>query len=170
VSKLATDWLPSLDTEYPDAPITLLDKDLTITVNNGTREDFLWEIGSGANWVSYHVAVTLALHQHFSTLEQSPVPNYIIYDQPSQVYFPSKLSTVKVDDSKENVDPDLLDEDLQQVQKIFNVFSEAIEKTGNNLQVIVLDHAPSNLVKKLSNGNLVEEWREGIKLVPVEWL
>ena len=50
------------------------------------------------------------------------------------------------------------------------MFSEAINKTNHNLQVIVLDHAPSNLINELENGHLVEEWRDGVKLVPVHWL
>ena len=166
VNKLATDWLPSLDTENPDAPISLSEQEMTIKVNNNGREDYLWEIGSGANWVSYHVAISLALHQHFSELVQSPVPSYIIYDQPSQVYFPSKLNNPVTNDVSLMEE----DEDIVQVQKIFNVFSEAIKKTNQNLQVIVLDHAPSSLVSNLDNGHLVEEWREGIKLVPMDWI
>lgn len=169
VNKFATDWLPYLDTENPDAPISLSEKELTIKVNNGGREDYLWEIGSGANWVSYHVAITLALHQHFASLDQSPVPNYIIYDQPSQVYFPSKLNA-KTNAKPEEIDSMEQDEDILQVQKIFNVFSAAITKTNNNLQIIVLDHAPSTLATSLKNGHLVEEWRDGIKLVPLDWL
>lgn len=170
VNKLATDWLPSLDTENPEAPISLSEKEMTIKVNNNGREDYLWEIGSGANWVSYHVAISLALHQHFSTLEQSPVPNYIIYDQPSQVYFPSKLNNQTDEgNGKQAISLMEQDEDILQVKKIFNVFSKAIIKTNNNLQVIVLDHAPSTLVTDLENGHLVEEWRDGIKLVPVNW-
>ena len=172
VNKLATEWLPHLDTENPDYPISLSEKELTIKVNSGTREDYLWEIGSGANWVSYHVAITLALHQHFSKLPISPVPNYIIYDQPSQVYFPGKLSTKVSSDNQKTGEVELMeqDEDILQVRKIFNVFNSAINKTKNNLQIIVLDHAPSTLVKSLENGHLVEEWRDGIKLVPLDWL
>lgn len=173
VNKLATEWLPQLDTENPDAPISLHEKELTIKVNHNGREDYLWEIGSGANWLSYHVAMTLALHQHFSSLEDSPVPNYIIYDQPSQVYFPSKLKHQANSDEERDADELALieqDEDIVQVKKIFEAFSSAIDKTGTNLQVIVLDHAPSTLVKTISNGHLVEQWRDGVKLVPMEWL
>ncbi|HAS4936949.1 TPA: DUF3732 domain-containing protein [Vibrio cholerae] len=169
VNKLASDWLPHLDTENPNAPISLHEKELTITVNSSGREDYLWEIGSGANWLSYHVAITLALHQHFSSLEASPVPNYIIYDQPSQVYFPSKLRHQATPEEDELA---LLeqDEDIVQVKKIFEAFNGAIEKTKDNLQIIVLDHAPSTLVKSIPKGHLVEEWRNGIKLIPLDWL
>lgn len=170
VNKFATDWLPYLDTEHPDLPVELSEKELTLKVINNGREDYLWEIGSGANWLSYHVAITLGLHQHFSKLENSIVPNYIIYDQPSQVYFPSKISSIKSNPESEGLSFYDEDEDLEQVQKVFKVFSRAIEKTKNNLQIIVLDHAPSSLATDLENGHLAEEWRNGVKLIPLEWL
>lgn len=174
VNKLATAWLPHLDTENPNAPVSLSAKELTVTVNNNGRRDYLWEIGSGANWVSYHIAITLALHQHFSTLTHCPVPNYMIYDQPSQVYFPSKLHHHRSEDIQINNDQelDLLknDEDIVQVQKIFKVFSDAIDKTNHNLQIIVLDHAPLTMLEEVKNGHLVEEWRNNIKLIPLDWL
>lgn len=98
-----------------------------------------------------------------------PVPNYIIYDQPSQVYFPSKLRHQATPEEDELA---LLeqDEDIVQVKKIFEAFNGAIEKTKDNLQIIVLDHAPSTLVKSIPKGHLVEEWRNGIKLIPLDWL
>ena len=33
----------------------------------GDRQDFLWEIGSGENWVGYHLAALLSLHEFFLT-------------------------------------------------------------------------------------------------------
>lgn len=44
------------------------------------------------------------------------------------------------------------DEDIVQVKKIFEAFNGAIEKTKDNLQIIVLDHAPSTLVKVFLKG------------------
>ena len=84
--------LPELDSERPNDPIELVINDLTIKVKGPSREDYLWEIGSGANWLSYHVAVSLALQQFFIENSPSPVPGFIVYDQPSQVYFPQKLA------------------------------------------------------------------------------
>lgn len=53
--------IPNLDAEWPNAPIRLLIDDLKLKVIHTEREDYLWEIGSGANWLAYHIAVTLAL-------------------------------------------------------------------------------------------------------------
>jgi len=54
------------------------------------RPDYLWEIGSGENWMGYHLAALLALHGVFLGLgANNPAPSFLVIDQPSQVYFPS---------------------------------------------------------------------------------
>jgi hypothetical protein len=58
VAHQANRLVPQLDAEWPDAPIRLLIEDLTVKVLRGSREDYLWEIGSGANWLAYHVAIS----------------------------------------------------------------------------------------------------------------
>ena len=65
VEKYAGEIVPRLDAEWPDAPIRMSVPDLTIKVVQTDREDYLWEIGSGANWLAYHLAVTLALQRFF---------------------------------------------------------------------------------------------------------
>lgn len=157
--------LPDLDAEHPEDPVLLSIDDLTVKVQGADREDYLWEIGSGSNWLAYHIAITLGLQQFFVGLEQSPIPNFIIYDQPSQVYFPKKLADQRDD---ENYDPELEDEDLAAVRKVFKVFSSVVQKC--NLQVIVLDHASEKVWADLDKIHFVEEWRGGKKLVPMEWL
>ena len=43
--------VPMLDAEWPTIPIRLYVPDLTVQVIQPDRQDFLWEIGSGANWL-----------------------------------------------------------------------------------------------------------------------
>ena len=131
------------------------------------REDYLWEIGSGANWLSYHVAVTLGLQEFFVDQKHSPVPRFLVYDQPSQVYFPRKLASTR---NKSDDDPTLLDEDVAAVQKVFTTLANAIAATKGKLQIIVLDHAGNNVWGDIANVSLVEEWRSIKKLVPLSWL
>jgi hypothetical protein len=159
--------MPSLDSERPDDPITLAINDLTIKVEGIEREDYLWEIGSGSNWLSYHIAVTLGLHQFFMSLKSSPVPSFIVYDQPSQVYFPKRLATRE---GEEDLDPALKDEDIAAVQKVFSTLSAVVGRGKGALQIIVLDHAPEDVWGGLKNIHLIEEWREGRKLVPLDWI
>lgn len=130
--------IPKLDGEWPDAPIRLVIQDLTVRVIRETRDDFLWEIGSGANWLAYHIALSLALQGYFLRLPQHPVPALLIYDQPSQVYFPARRAGRGTDDV---LDPTWESEDIVAVRKVFTLFDEIIEKTNGRLQIIVLDHA-----------------------------
>lgn len=84
-------------------------KDLHISVLiNGNNWHFLSEVGSASNWVSFHIALMCSLQEYFLQKEGSSVPSFIIFDQPSQVYFP-KLKR----DSIENEDePKYEDEDV----------------------------------------------------------
>ena len=159
--------LPILDMERPYDPISLSIDDLTIKVGGVEREDYLWEIGSGSNWLSYHVAITLGLQQFFLGLRHSPVPSFVAYDQPSQVYFPKRLA---VREDEADFDPEYRDEDIEAVQKVFAAFSLAVEGSGGRLQIIVLDHASENVWGDIEHVHCVEEWRNGTKLVPVSWL
>jgi hypothetical protein len=65
VNLFAGRLMPSLDAETPNDPVSLSDTEPTLKVQRVGREDFLWEIGRGSNWLSYHVAATLALRQFF---------------------------------------------------------------------------------------------------------
>jgi hypothetical protein len=167
ISANAQRHLPNLDTERPKDPITLSINDLTIKVTGPSRDDYLWEIGSGANWLSYHVAVSLGLQEFFIDQKHSPVPQFLVYDQPSQVYFPRKLASSR---SKSDDDPKLLDEDVVAVQKVFRTLSNAVASTKGKLQIIVLDHAGRNVWGDIDGVSLIEEWRNHKKLIPLSWL
>ncbi len=159
--------LPNLDLERPYDPIALSINDLTIKIGGVDREDYLWEIGSGSNWLSYHVAVTLGLQQFFLNLRHSPVPSFVAYDQPSQVYFPRRL-VIREDEG--DFDPKYKDEDIEAVKKVFGTFSLVVHGMSGKLQIIVLDHASENVWGDIENIHCVEEWRNGNKLVPLSWL
>jgi Protein of unknown function (DUF3732) len=164
VSGFMSRILPSLDAERPDDPVELNIDDLTIRVTGFSgRADNLWEIGSGANWLSYHVACTLALHELFLEHEASPVPGMLVYDQPSQVYFPQTLAR----EPAAGDDPRLRDEDVAAVRKVFEVLGRSVTSARGGLQVIVLDHAGRDVWGEVQG---VEEWRGGSALVPQSWL
>lgn len=167
ITAFSTRILPGLDAERPNDPIELSITDLTLRVKGRTREDYLWEIGSGANWLAYHVTISLALQQFFLEDLRSPVPGFLVYDQPSQVYFPRKLAGMG---QSATDDPALPDEDIEAVRKVFAVFSKLVADAKGKLQVIVLDHASDSVWGDVPNVHLVEEWRGGLKLVPTDWI
>jgi hypothetical protein len=168
VALFAQRHIPMLDAERPDDPISLSVADLTVMVRGATREDYLWEIGSGANWLSYHVALSLGLQEFFLGQKHSPVPGFLVYDQPSQVYFPRRLAEKRGE--LKNFDPKLDDEDVIAVRKVFSTLAAAVAGSKDRLQVIVLDHAGSDVWAEVPSVQLVEEWRDATKLVPLEWL
>ncbi|RDZ25986.1 DUF3732 domain-containing protein [Lysobacter silvisoli] len=161
--------IPKLDGEWGDAPVRLNPKDLTVQVYREGRIDYLWEVGSGANWLAYHVAITIALQIYFFKQPRHPVPAMLIYDQPSQVYFP-KLSPYEQRKS-EDYEPALKEqEDIAAVRKVFEVLSSCVKSTLGSIQIIVLDHADEQVWGDVPGVALVEEWRDGDMLVPADWL
>lgn len=157
-------FIPQLDAEWPDAPVRLMIDDLTVKVIRGTRDDYLWEIGSGANWLAYHVALTLALQDFFLKLPHHPVPGLLIYDQPSQVYFPRRTAG-----GPASAPVSWRDEDIDAVRKVFDLLGKQAGSSSGRLQVIVLDHAGEEVWGDLPGVVLAENWRDGA-LVPTEWL
>lgn len=165
VSRTMARLLPGLDSERPNDPAELNIDDLTIRVTGSTgRPDFLWEIGSGANWLSYHVAAMVGLHELFLSQPASPVPSLLVLDQPSQVYFPRTLAK----EAKEGDDPTIGDEDVAAVRKVFSTLSTATSEIAG-LQIVVLDHASEEVWREVDL-HVVEEWRDGKALVPLTWL
>ena len=159
--------LPHLDIENPNDPISLETNDLTIKVLGSERDDYLSEIGSGSNWLSYHLAVLLSLHQFYLSQRNSPVPAFLVLDQPSQVYFPKQVVSrdVEVGD-----DPKVRDEDVDAVRKAFEVMGSVALGENGKLQLIVLDHASRDVWGGIDGVVGLPEWRGGTKLVPMEWL
>jgi Protein of unknown function (DUF3732) len=177
ISSIIAVVLPDLDIEerYVDAPceLSIPDLALKISLESGVQH-FLSEIGSGSNWISYHIALTVALHRYFSAESNSPVASFVIYDQPSQVYFPRRLADEgrEVEEGTENeVDhaEDLTDEDVEAVKKIFKTVASAIAEDKGRWQALILDHAPDSMWQDIPNIHKVAEWRDGEKLIPTDW-
>lgn len=167
VNANAARLMPMLDSERPYDPLSLEIDDLTVKVTGSNRDDYLSEIGSGSNWLSYHIAVILALQQFFLSLEHSPVPGFLVLDQPSQVYFPKRLVVRETEIPEE---PQLTDEDIIAVRKAFDVMAHVAEAAKGRFQIIVLDHAGRDVWGNNPSIVTFEEWREGVKLVPEDWL
>ena len=79
----------SLDFEDEYRPINLnfglLDETFDIYQYQNNREKIhLYEMGSGANWVSCHIALFLSFLRYFAKQDNSPMPLFMFFDQPSQ--------------------------------------------------------------------------------------
>lgn len=157
--------IPKLDAEWPRAPIEMLIDDLTIKVVHLERKDFLWEIGSGANWLAYHIAVTLALQRFFIEQPNHCVPGFLVYDQPSQVYFPRGFEL-----EPEPQPGRTRDQDISAVRSVFQAIGDEVVAAKGTLQVIILDHAGPDVWGGIPGVALTEEWRDAAALVPSHWL
>ncbi len=130
--------------------------DETTTVNGPVP---LARMGSGENWVGYHVLAHLALHKWFRQKER-PVPGFLFLDQPSQAHYPPEKD---VNGAIEG----LKDEDQEAVMRLFKLIYDAAEEMAPGMQIIVTDHA--DLKTDWFAASVIARWRGHEKLVPQEW-
>lgn len=167
VSRRIAEYSKILLLEHWSEDVTLNEKELTLHFASAQgRRDFLWEIGSGANWMGYHIATLLSLHEYFLTVNNSPVPTFIIFDQPSQVYYPEKWPD---EEKKQEIE---VPEDIAGVRRVFKVMDQAISNTSGALQIIVTEHAGPNTWRDAKSINFVGNWRSDKDefLIPQSWL
>ena len=65
LSRRMTEWARSLDLEHSESPLRLDVKKLTIVADTGDGPVPMDRMGSGENWVGYHLIGHLGLHQWF---------------------------------------------------------------------------------------------------------
>ncbi|MFH0753667.1 MAG: DUF3732 domain-containing protein, partial [Candidatus Omnitrophota bacterium] len=162
-------YLMTLDVEekYKQISPKFSVKDLNIKVlSNDDNWHFLAEVGSASNWVSFHLALMCALQEYFIEQKLSCVPSLVIFDQPSQVYFPKlNREQKKVED-----DPQYQSEDVEAVKSMFRTLAKAVLASNGGWQSIILDHADSGIYGDIDGVCEVAEWRGGDKLIPVDWM
>lgn len=170
VSARIADYARDLRLEHAAENVRLNIRELTLQFRPlSGRTDFLWEVGSGQNWVGYHIAGLLALHEHFSNLPQNPVPRFLIIDQPSQVYFPEAWPAM--DETPGGNNPSERSPDIEGVRRIFGALAHFMSVLKGQFQVIVTEHAGSITWRGIDHVHLVGNWRAGHDdyLIPAEW-
>jgi hypothetical protein len=160
VGRDMTAWARELSLEHSEWPIGFEIKNLTVVAHRDSGPIRLPQMGSGENWMGYHVITHLALHKLFVE-KKRPVPGLLMLDQPTQVYFPPEPSE---DRSVE----DLEDDDREAVRRLFRLILNVTERLGGGLQVIITDHA--DLSEPWFRDAVIERWRGGPKLVPASWI
>jgi hypothetical protein len=161
------EYAKSLELEYRDDPIRFDLKNLEVVADTAQGPVPLRRMGSGANWVGYHLAAHFALH-HWFVQKDRPVPRFLFLDQPSQVYYPQDR------DAEGSLDV-LEEDDREAVKRMFRWMLDAMEGFQSKFQVIVIDHA--DLDEEWFQESIVvgmdgqpERWRRGRKLIPLSWL
>lgn len=154
-----TTWARTLDLEHSQFPLRLDIKKLTIVADTADGPVPMDRMGSGENWVGYHLIAHLALHKWF-TQRGRPTPRFLFLDQPSQVYFPPEKI---IDGSPVGVTED----DRAAVSRMFGFVFDIVAELMPNFQVIITEHADIN--EPWYQAAVVERWRGSAKLVPDSW-
>ena len=159
IGRTMTDLARRLELEHVECGVRLDLANLTVVTDTSDGPLPLQRIGSAANWIGYHLATHLGLHQFFVENDR-PVPRFLMIDQPTQAFYPS--DTAK---NEGTVD----DADRAAVLAMFTVMRDVVEVLAPRMQIIVSDHA--DLVDEAWFQDAVRHrWRGGIRLIPTEWL
>lgn len=180
IGELALARLQTLDSEeqYRQFPPIFKKRDMNIVIKDAKgKEHTLGEVGSASNWVALHIAVTCAFQEFFAAMKNpsSCVPNFMVYDQPSQVYFPCGKKDQKDPHAQgaPEVDEEPSETDKLAVKKIFATIAKSIsdtkERFGKTWQAIVLEHAGSDIYGDIEGINELPAWRNKTALIPHEW-
>ncbi|MGA9139032.1 MAG: DUF3732 domain-containing protein, partial [Methanocella sp.] len=163
ISSQMSKWANDLELEYKGYPYRLDINKLTVVVDkSGKPISMKTSMGSAENWLGCHLIALLALHRHFIE-NKRPVPNFIIMDQPTQVYFPPEKYA-----EMEGMTTELGDDDRIAVKRLFKFILQACNDMAPNLQIIITDHA--NLDWDIFQDALVEApWRGNNALIPQDW-
>lgn len=156
----------TLDFENEYRPINLnfglVDESYDLYQHQNNKEKiYLYEMGSGANWVSCHIALFLSFLRYFTKQKNSPMPLFLFFDQPSQVYFPKG-------DMK---DSEVTQADIQAVNKMYKTIFDEINSIGKDEkilpQILIVDHVDGNdmEIRNEFNSYVRCDWRNGEGLI-----
>jgi hypothetical protein len=159
ISRDLTSYARVLGLEHGNNPLRLDRKNRTVVADTVDGPLSLAQLRSGENWVRYHFAAHLSIHNLFR-LRKRPVPGLLMLDQPSQVHYPPER------DEEGKVDS-LPNEDQAAVRRLFKLLRDYCEAPDADMQVIVADHV--ELLDDWFRSSIRQRWRDGVKLVPASW-
>ena len=160
VGRDLTDFATVLGLEHGNNPLRIDLKSLTVVADTDEGPLSLSQMGSGENWVGYHVAAHLSLHKLFRSRNR-PVPGILMFDQPSQAHYPPERDVSGLID-------DLPDEDQAAVRRLFLFLHQYCREHAPKIQIIVTDHV--ELLDDWFKDAIAARWRDGHALVPRTWL
>ncbi|MGW5216148.1 DUF3732 domain-containing protein [Streptomyces sp. NPDC004051] len=162
ISTDMTAYAQELKLEHSERNIRLDVRKLTVLADTDQGITPLLRIGSGENWVGYHLVAHLALHRYF-TLYQRPVPRMLLLDQITQPFYPSDVAK-----ATGNADLIRSDKDRNTVRGMFELMYRFVTDLAPNFQLIVSDHA--NLPDQWYQDCVRYNWRDGDALIPQAWI
>jgi len=168
ISQFASEAFANLPTVAPCAGAELEFYARTpevLTIEDGSGSVLkMPEVGSDQNYLAIHVATSFALQRYFES-SGSPVPGFLVFDQISRPYFPSRGENY----DETEIKTDAEDDDTQAMRKHIDFLFEETERR-KGLQVLLIEHAffadDPRYVKATS-----ERWHKasGKALIPLDW-
>ena len=159
IGQKMTEFSNQLELEHSGSSLRLDVKKLTVVADTEDGPIPLNRMGSGENWVGYHVLAHLALHWWFRRRNR-PIPGFLVLDQPTQAYYPPD----RIEGGLDQIEKDA---DKRAVHALFKLMHLASMQIKGPFQLIVLDHA--HLSDDWFESAIVEEWRGDKALVPRGW-
>ena len=157
-------FIRTFDAEFSAFPVRFDLNHLTIVFDRLDRPVPMSRTGGGENHLAYHLSALLALHL-FAAKNNRPIPQFLLIDQPTQVYFPSEKVYQEADGSVQKTEADA---DLAAVRRLFELLLKFTQEDVPGFQLIVTEHA--NLRDQWFQDALVEQpWTKPPALVPETW-
>lgn len=157
-------FIDGFEAEFRKVPARLDLGKLTVVFDRPERAVPMSRTGGGENHLAYHLSALLALHW-FAAKNHQPIPQFLLIDQPTQVYFPSEKVYRAADGSVEKTEEDA---DLTAVRRLFAFLVNYTKEEVPGFQIIVTEHA--NLRDQWFQDALVEKpWSKPPSLVPEDW-
>jgi hypothetical protein len=156
-----TDMISShLKPEHYEHPTRIDIRKLTVVADRAERPFPLNNMGGADNWLKYHLAAIFTMQSYFVS-NSRPVPQFLILDQPSQVYFSNHTRI----DSKSESDQ-IVDGERACIEEVYRFILNQVNQIGG-LQLIVLDHAQFDDIDEFTP---LEQWWEEDGLIPNDWI
>jgi chaperonin cofactor prefoldin len=157
-------YIKKFQAEFHEFPFRFDFTNLTVVADRPDRPVPMHRTGGGENHLAYHLSALMALHK-FALSNNRPIPNFLLIDQPTQVYFPSDQSYKDADGSIEKTETDA---DIVAVHRLFTLLHDFTKKEAPGFQIIITEHA--NLRDDWFQDALVEPpWAKPPALIPEEW-
>ncbi len=116
-------------------------------------------VGSSSNHMFLHLLFSLSLHRVAQELNSKFIPSFLIIDQPSRPYW---------GDSKKRKKTNISDTDTYKLRKAFELLNHFMDdriKNEKPFQMIVFEHADTDVFGSLEHIYLPEEFIDGNALV-----
>jgi hypothetical protein len=164
ISSYVTQYIKKFEAEFRDFPARFDLTNITIIFSRPERPVPMSRTGGGENHLAYHLSALLALHL-FAYKNNRPIPQFLLVDQPTQVYFPSEQIYRDADGTIQSTEADA---DLEAVRRLFELLLRFTQEDAPGFQLIVTEHA--NLREQWFQDALVEQpWSKPPALVPDDW-